>query len=74
MRTPSYRTAAARRTALIDFGKFFLVAGIAVWLLSVGVPGLGYHWQWYRVPRFLFTIAGRRLDGRTASPGAPGDA
>lgn len=58
MRTPSYRTAAARRTALIDVGKFFLVAGIAVWLLSVGVPGLGYPWQWYRVPRFLFSMQG----------------
>ena len=55
MRAPFYRTAAARRTALIDVGKFSLLAGIAVWLLLVGVPGLGYHWQWYRVPRFLFT-------------------
>jgi polar amino acid transport system permease protein len=54
----SYRTAAARRTALIDVGKFFLVTGAAVWLLSVGVPGLGYPWQWYRVPRFLFSTEG----------------
>ena len=53
-----YGNAAARRTALIDAGKFLLVAGIAVWLLSVGVPGLGYHWQWYRVPRFLFSAQG----------------
>ena len=51
-----YRSAAARRTALIDIGKFFLAAGIAVWLFSVGAPGLGYHWQWYRVPRFLFSV------------------
>ena len=58
MRGHSYRTAAARRTALIDVGKFFLVAGIAVWLLSAGVPGLGYPWQWYRVPRFLFSMQG----------------
>jgi polar amino acid transport system permease protein len=58
MRAPSYRTAVARRTTLIDVGKFFLVAGIAVWLLSVGVPGLGYPWQWYRVPRFLFSTQG----------------
>lgn len=58
MRAPIYGNAAARRTALIDVGKFLLVAGIAVWLLSVGVPGLGYHWQWYRVPRFLFSAQG----------------
>ena len=58
MRAPSYGTAAARRTALIGVGKFFLAAGIAVWLLSVGAPGLGYPWQWYRVPRFLFSTQG----------------
>ena len=49
------RVAAVRRTALIDWGKFLLFAGIAVWLLSAGTGGLGYQWQWYRVPRFLFT-------------------
>jgi len=45
----------ARRAALIDYGKFFLLAGLAVWLLALGTHGFGYHWQWYRVPRFLFT-------------------
>lgn len=58
MRAPFHRTAATRRTAFIDFGKFFLVVGIALWLLTVGTPGLGYHWQWYRVPRFLFSTQG----------------
>jgi polar amino acid transport system permease protein len=56
MSTSLYRSAAARRTALIEIGKFFLAAGFAVWLFSVGTPGLGYHWQWYRVPRFLFSV------------------
>jgi len=45
----------ARRAALIDYGKFFLLAGLTVWLLTLGTHGLGYHWQWYRIPRFLFT-------------------
>ena len=58
MRALFHRTAATRRNAFIDIGKFFLVAGIAVWLLTAGTPGLGYHWQWYRVPRFLFTTQG----------------
>jgi polar amino acid transport system permease protein len=53
-----HRAAAVRRTALIDFGKFFLLAGIAVWLLSAGTRGLGYDWQWYRVPRFLLSTEG----------------
>jgi polar amino acid transport system permease protein len=57
--------AAMRRTALIDWGKFFLLAGIVVWFLSAGTGGLGYQWQWYRVPRFLFTTDG---GGWTAGP------
>jgi polar amino acid transport system permease protein len=52
------RSAAASRAALIDYGKFFLLAGLAVWLLILGTHGLGYNWQWYRVPRFLFTMEG----------------
>lgn len=51
----SKRSVAARRAAALDYGKFLLLAGIAVWILASGVHGLGYHWQWYRVPRFLFT-------------------
>jgi polar amino acid transport system permease protein len=58
MNVPFHRAAAVRRTALIDFGKFFLLAGIAVWLLSAGTRGLGYDWQWYRVPRFLISTEG----------------
>lgn len=59
------KAAAVRRTALIDWGKFFLLAGIVVWLLSAGTRGLGYQWQWYRVPRFLLTTDG---GGWTAGP------
>ena len=58
MNVPFHKAAAVRRTALIDFGKFFLLAGIAVWLLSAGTRGLGYDWQWYRVPRFLLSTEG----------------
>jgi polar amino acid transport system permease protein len=60
-----HRAAAVRRTALIDSAKFFLLAGIAVWLLSAETGGLGYQWQWYRVPRFLFTTDSV---GSTAGP------
>jgi polar amino acid transport system permease protein len=55
----------ARRSALTDYGKFLLLAALAVWLLTLGIHGLGYHWQWYRVPRFLFTKEG---GGWTAGP------
>jgi polar amino acid transport system permease protein len=58
MNGPFHQNAAIRRSTLIDFGKFFLLAGLAVWLLTMGTGGLGYHWQWYRVPHFLFSTAG----------------
>jgi polar amino acid transport system permease protein len=58
MTIPFHRTAAARRTALIDLGKFFLAAGLLVLILSASVRGLGYHWQWYRIPRYLFSADG----------------
>jgi len=64
MKTPFNIPAEARREALIDGGKFLLLAGLAVWLLTMGTHGLGYHWQWYRVPRFLFsTTAGQWTAG-----------
>jgi len=49
---------AARMSTLIDCGKFLLLAGLAVWLLALGTRGLGYQWQWYRVPRFLLVAQG----------------
>ena len=52
------RSTAFSRASLIDYGKFFLLAGLAVWILALGTREMGYHWQWYRIPRFLFTTDG----------------
>ncbi|MDA8124288.1 MAG: amino acid ABC transporter permease [Deltaproteobacteria bacterium] len=52
------RAAALRRTTVIDAGRFFLLAGLLLWLLALGNQGLGYPWQWYRVPPFLFAQEG----------------
>jgi polar amino acid transport system permease protein len=48
------RTAAAGRAALADYGKFLLLAGLAVGMMALGTGGPGYPWQWYRVAPFLF--------------------
>lgn len=34
---------------------FLLLAGL-FWFPARGAERLGYHWQWYRVPRYLFTL------------------
>ena len=59
------RSAAFSRASLIDCGKFFLLAGLAVWILVLGTREMGYHWQGYRIPRLLFTTDG---DAWTAGP------
>jgi len=36
--------------------KYMLVMALLLWLLARGTAGLGYHWQWYRVPPYLWTF------------------
>jgi polar amino acid transport system permease protein len=36
------------------------MAAIA-WLLLNGTQKLGYHWQWYRVPQYIFSAADNQL-------------
>lgn len=48
----------------IDVAKFLALAGLLAWLLARGADRLGYNWQWYRVPKYLFTLR----DGFTAGP------
>lgn len=46
-------------------GKFSLMALLLVWLLVTGTQRTGYHWQWYRVPQYVYGFD----DGRfTAGP------
>lgn len=49
---------------VLDLAKFSALAAVLVWLLARGADRLGYNWQWYRVPKYLFTIR----DGFTAGP------
>lgn len=42
--------------ALVDVGKFLIFACALIYLLIRGTKSLGYHWQWYRVPRYLFDV------------------
>jgi polar amino acid transport system permease protein len=41
---------------IFDFVKFLILIGMLFWLLTIGTRQLGYHWQWYRVPKFIFTV------------------
>jgi polar amino acid transport system permease protein len=45
-----------RKGAILDIFKFGLVIVFLCWLTITGNENLGYNWQWYKIPGFLFTI------------------
>jgi len=50
---------------LIDVMLFLCVLAGATWLVADGTTQLGYNWQWYRVPQYIFTFENGRF---TAGP------
>ncbi|UCF98642.1 MAG: amino acid ABC transporter permease [Spirochaetaceae bacterium] len=44
------------RRPWFDIIQFALVVAVIVWLMALSTSTLGYNWQWYRVPRYLFRI------------------
>jgi polar amino acid transport system permease protein len=44
-----------------DVIQYVLLVVTLVWLMSISTSQLGYNWQWYRIPRYLFTIQDGRL-------------
>ncbi len=55
--------------SLLDIALFTLLAGGVIWLLVYSSGRIGYNWQWFRVPKYLFTfedgifVSGPLLDG-----------
>jgi len=44
-----------------DYIQFILLIAAIAWLMSISTRQLGYYWQWYLVPRYLFTTEEGRL-------------
>src|SRR5262245_12095522 len=40
----------------LDLLQFVVFVGIVLWLLVRGASTMGYNWQWYRVPRYLYRV------------------
>ena len=52
------------RSTFFDIAKFLLVIGVITWLMARGTDRLGYNWQWYRIPGYIFSFEdGRFLAG-----------
>ena len=54
------RKAKARHAALVDIASFMLFVAALAWLILRGAQSMGYNWQWFRVPRYLW----RMIDGQ----------
>ena len=48
-----------RRLSYVDIVLFSALVLALVWLVIAGAQAGGYHWEWYRIPRYLF----RTIDG-----------
>ena len=49
----------------IDIIEYIALVALIIWLMSMSTARLGYYWQWFRVPRYLFQIKeGRLVAGR----------
>ena len=44
-----------------DTLQFIVFTGALLWLTVTGAMNMGYNWQWYRVPRFLWRVVDGEL-------------
>jgi polar amino acid transport system permease protein len=50
-----------KRSPLVDVLQFLCVIALLTWLVTRGSEKLGYNWQWYRVPQYIFSVEDKRL-------------
>lgn len=43
------------RSIFMDIFKYILLITALIWLTAWGAEGLGYNWQWYQIPKYIFT-------------------
>ena len=53
------------RSPLFDIAQFCLLLVLIFWFFSRSVQEMGYHWQWYQIPRYLYSW---NESGFTAGP------
>jgi polar amino acid transport system permease protein len=43
-----------KRSPVMDITKFLMVVAVLIWVMARGTQQLGYNWQWYQVPKYIF--------------------
>jgi polar amino acid transport system permease protein len=46
-----------QRSPLFDITQFVLLVGSILWFFSHSTAQLGYNWQWYQVPQYIFKLS-----------------
>ncbi len=49
------RLRAILRSPLIDVMQFMLLVWGLYWLATVSIGNIGYNWQWYQIPKMIYT-------------------
>ena len=42
------------RSPLFDIGQFLLLICLLYWFFNRSIAEMGYQWQWYQIPRYLY--------------------
>ena len=42
------------RSPLFDIAQFLLLLALIFWFFNHSVTEMGYNWQWYQIPRYLY--------------------
>jgi polar amino acid transport system permease protein len=52
--TPTLRSLRCRCGTLCSIAAYALTMLLVAWAVLRGAESMGYNWQWYRIPRFIF--------------------
>lgn len=55
MPKPKSQLRKIHRSPLFDITQFSILVIVIIWFFSNGTENLGYNWQWYQIPQYLFT-------------------
>ncbi len=50
------RPAPRRRLPITETLQFAILGGVVIWLAVRGAESMGYRWQWYRIPRYIYRV------------------
>ena len=43
-------------STMVSVAIYVIVIGLIVWGSFTGAQNMGYNWQWYRVPQYLYSF------------------